>query len=182
MRMKAADVITPANGITLVGLCLTIIGCFMLNTWLGLGLVALGKLCDNLDGFVARRTHTSEFGADMDALADKVSGVIILVSCWHFATAPMWFVVFCFIQHISVTFLAVVASAKRHPLRVVSVGKYNMFLHVSALLLFTAAIHLNGIIFGVINGVAYLLALAGVVTGLITLATYEQHFRRILPK
>jgi phosphatidylglycerophosphate synthase len=182
MRMQAKDIMTPANGITVVGLCLTIVGCFMLNTWLGLGLVALGKLCDNLDGFVARRTHTSEFGADMDALADKVSGVIILLSCWHFATVPFWFVAFCFLQHISVTILAVVASAKHHPLKVVPIGKYNMFLHICALLLFTAAIHLNGVVHSPVIVLAYLLAIAGVVTGLVTLATYEQHFRRILPK
>jgi len=65
-------------------------------------LIFLAAVCDMLDGRIARLTGTtSEFGAELDSLADVVSfGVApgILVLAWGFGTVPRpgWLVAFLF--------------------------------------------------------------------------------------
>jgi phosphatidylglycerophosphate synthase len=64
-----------ANGITLAGLALGLACCaaivFRLDL-LALGLLALGRIADGLDGAVARQTKPSDFGGYLDIVCDFV--------------------------------------------------------------------------------------------------------------
>jgi len=100
MKISRQDLFTPANGLTLLGLGLCGWGAWHLNSLLGVWLVGTGRLLDVFDGHVARRTHTSAFGALLDASADKFAAFFMLIASWHYHTLPSVVLAFIFIQGI----------------------------------------------------------------------------------
>ena len=75
-------VLTPANAITVMGVGLTALGCreFVTgNQSLAVGIIAVGAVCDALDGQVARRTRTANYqtGRYLDIGADGVKAAML---------------------------------------------------------------------------------------------------------
>ena len=69
----AKDVLTVPNLISVTGAALAIHGSEKIDTAEGLAECAVGRLADVLDGKVARMTgQTSNFGAALDAITDKI--------------------------------------------------------------------------------------------------------------
>ena len=69
----AKDVFTIPNFISVAGATLAIHGSKKIDTVEGLAECAVGRLADVLDGIVARMTgQTSNFGAALDAITDKI--------------------------------------------------------------------------------------------------------------
>ena len=69
----AKDVFTIPNSISMIGAALVIHGSKEINTAKGLAECAVGRSADVLDGIVARMTgQTSNFGAALDAITDKI--------------------------------------------------------------------------------------------------------------
>lgn len=65
----------PPSAITLAGLLCGLAGCLLLanSSWLpGLSLLLLNRLCDGLDGQVARMTRPSPFGGYLDSVCDQI--------------------------------------------------------------------------------------------------------------
>lgn len=79
---KTNGVVTPANAITMLGVGLTALGCheFVVgNHSLAVGIIAVGAVCDALDGQVARRTRTANYqvGRYLDIGADGVKAAML---------------------------------------------------------------------------------------------------------
>lgn len=172
MKLAKHDVLTPANAVTLGGLIITGFGAARLNTLAGFIVVIFGKLLDVLDGPIARRTHASDLGAALDATADKITGLIILISALYFDLAPTWLIVFLFSQHITVSALGIYASARGRVLKVSRLGKNNMFLHLLTLFVLIGSNFAHGGLSQAIGGLGLILAIASIITGLATTYSY----------
>lgn len=90
-------ILSPANAISVIGLGLVIYGLAeVINQqfWLGLGLLAVGRLLDIVDGAVAEATQTkSPLGELFDAAADKI-GTLLTVIALFAANVTYWWVIF----------------------------------------------------------------------------------------
>jgi len=150
----ARDLLTPANAVTLTGALLSFAGAYRLNTSAGLALVIVGRICDILDGPLARRTHTSRFGAMLDATCDKLVALALLIASYHYRIVPIIFLVLIFAYHLTVTVLNVIIEHRGTAARVTQDSKRTMFLHISSLIFFVGA-HL---VQGLAHTVLYLLA------------------------
>jgi phosphatidylglycerophosphate synthase len=84
---KTNGLITPANGISLSGAAVTLIGLSLLSTniWLSLVLITVGRVADIADGMVADKTGTkSALGEAIDATIDKVLLTAALLALFVF--------------------------------------------------------------------------------------------------
>lgn len=171
------DIFTLANVITVAGLVLTLVGAFKLNTFHGLSLAVVGRTLDMVDGPVARRTRTSHFGALLDAGSDKVSMLAILVATYYFQLAPVLFLSFVFVYHVSILYMSL--DGERHGVaaKPTRLGKYTMFLHLCALLGFVLSDVITKYTVTTYDAAA-ILALIGVVTGVVSLYKYVEIYLR----
>jgi phosphatidylglycerophosphate synthase len=150
---------------------LTVLGATRLNTASGFWLATVGKLLDVVDGPVARRTHTSQFGALLDGGADKLTGAALIISELYLGLAPPAFLFFLLFYHALIALMAADAVRKGIETKPTCLGKYTMFLQVSALLLFALA-HLAVSVQPQVHATALVIALAGVVAGVVSLVRY----------
>lgn len=88
MEISKQDVLTPANALSTAGLLLTVVGSANIDKVSGVAMVGVGRALDLADGYVARRTHASEFGAAVDATFDKLAVAAIAVQAWRHDAAP----------------------------------------------------------------------------------------------
>ena len=181
MRTSKNDLLTPANGLSTIGLVLTVAGSFSLNTLSGLAMVAIGRLCDVLDGPLARATHASRTGAIIDVTMDKVAGLAILLATFYYQLAPAIFILFVFCQHAIVAAVSVLAELKKRPLSSSSAGKHNMFLHVVTLLTYALEKHVGGSAGQLIYVVATVLAILSVYSGIKVTYEYYGLFSKSVP-
>lgn len=130
---------TPANGVTLVGLLLTVAGCIFLNTWAGLLLVVFGRLLDLVDGPVARATRKTEFSVFFDPTADKLALAAILISITALKLVPLAIVAYILLQNLVVVALSLKANKHRKAIGAIIPGKLNMFFQQSAIVWFIVA-------------------------------------------
>ncbi len=172
MTILKADLLTPANFITMCGLLVTTYGAIRLDTLVGFIIVIFGKFLDVLDGPVARRTHASDLGAVMDATADKITGLIILTSALYFDLAPLWFILFLFSQHIIVAMLSVYAAIRGIAIKVTQLGKNNMFFHLFTLFLFIDSHFVANSVSRFVWNIGLVATLVSVVTGMATTVSY----------
>jgi len=168
-----SDVLTPANAITIVGFALTVIGAFKLNTFSGLVLAASGRVLDIVDGAVARRTHASHLGALLDAGADKISMLAMLIAMYYFQLAPVLFLSFVFVYHAAIVYMSLNGEKHGVEAKPTVLGKYTMFLHIAALLSFALSDVITRYSVAVYD-VAAVFAMAGVVAGVISLYRYVE--------
>lgn len=141
----ARDVLAPANAMTILGAMLSFAGTLRMDTMGGFILVTVGRILDIFDGPVARRTHTSHFGAILDATADKLVGLAILIAGYHFRIVPTVFILLIFAYHLIVAVLNLLIEHRGKESRSTIDGKHTMFLHVTSLMLFTWANLTSGI-------------------------------------
>lgn len=177
MRISLRDVFSPANLLTIIGLLLVIAGSLQLTTWRGFALLVIGRILDMLDGPVARRTHTSRFGALVDGAADKIAVLAITIALWAFSLAPTAIVVFILAQNIIVASIIVIASLRGIHAETSHAGKRNMFLQNVAMLLFVAASLSTNLIHNVLLALAYSAFLGVVVYAFFATRGYAQLLR-----
>ena len=182
MTIAKQDVLTPANFITVSGLVITTYGATRLNTLDGFIIVIIGKFLDVVDGFVARKTHTSDFGAAMDATADKITGFIILISALIFDMVTVGFIIFLLVQHLIVAGLSVFAALRGISLKVTKLGKRNMFLHLVTLFILIGSHFVKGSIGQFAWNIGHILILASIITGLATALDYLRTIFEAKPK
>jgi phosphatidylglycerophosphate synthase len=139
MKYTRADILTPANAITLFGLILVLVGCFYLDSWTGIILVVLGRSMDLIDGPVARATNTTKFSVFWDPTADKIALLGILVSVMHFSLAPLPIVLYILVQNGAVAYLSIKAERQNKAVGALISGKLNLFFQNCAIVLFIVA-------------------------------------------
>ena len=91
MAEKLAKVGATPNAVTLAGFALAIAAALAIANaaWMtGLALMALSRLCDGLDGAVAKKTGSTDFGGYLDIVLDfAFYGMIPVAFAWADPTA-----------------------------------------------------------------------------------------------
>lgn len=157
MKITTQDVLAPANFVSLVGFILTILGSLNLNTGIGLSAVAVGRFLDVMDGPIARRTHTSRFGAVLDATIDKLSILAIVIGLFVHSLAPVFVIGFILLQNAFVATINIVAATRKIVIVTELTGKRNIFFQISTMLLFSLSHLISGTSHSTTVIVAYLL-------------------------
>lgn len=172
------DVVTPANGITLLGLILVIIGCFYLNELSGLFLVALGRFMDLLDGPVARATGVTRFSIVFDPFTDKIAIAAILFSSLWFGLVPWPVVLFIIFQNLLTIVLALRKYKNKNKIGATILGKLNMFFQTTTVLLFILSSLTPTGLSALLIVLAYANFIACLPLGLMSAITYTSSARR----
>lgn len=151
-----ADVFSIANFVSLVGLSLTIFGALTINSLSGVLILGLGRFIDVFDGIIARRTHTSPFGALVDATCDKIGIAFLVGAVWLAELAPLWLLVYVLVQNIANVFLSGLTAKRGATPAASKYGKYAMFLQNIAIGLYALGNTLDNTVttnFGLIVGI-----------------------------
>lgn len=123
-----ADVFSPANAISLIGLGLTIYGSLNITSVVGVLLLGAGRFIDVFDGPIARRTHTSSLGALVDATCDKIGIAFLVSAVWIAHYAPVWLLAYVIIQNLANVILSWLTAQRGMKPAASRSGKYAMFL------------------------------------------------------
>lgn len=156
MKIGSKDILTPANILSVSGLALVFVGSTRLSDWSGFVMVALGRLLDIADGYVARRTHTSDFGAAVDAIADKLSILLLTTALFWYELAPLWVLGYILGQNALVAVAVLIASHRKIKAKTSVAGKRNMFLQNIVMLIFACTALANGNTKSILLTMAYL--------------------------
>lgn len=136
MEFRASDIATVPNAVSTAGLALVAAGIEQIDKPEGVAMITAGRMLDLVDGKVARATgRTSDFGATVDATADKVGMGLIIAAAWRKDAVPKPALAAMIAQNILNT-LANGLDTHRHPnagLRPTKAGKYAMGLQSLAL-------------------------------------------------
>jgi cardiolipin synthase len=174
MKYTTYQMMTPANGITLIGLVLTLAGCFYLNSWLGLSLVVLGRLLDLVDGPVARATRKTEFSVFFDPTADKIALGAILISILLFGLVPWPVILYILLQNLVVVVLSLRANKYKKAVGAVIPGKLNMFFQQSSIVLFVTAHLVSDSLQGTAEVIAWISMLTSVPFAVLATRAYAR--------
>jgi phosphatidylglycerophosphate synthase len=143
LAARTLGIITPGNAVTLLGAIITSIGFgafWRSNFTAGFILIGLGRICDILDGHIARQTHTSSpVGEGLDAATDKF--VILVAAIVLLAThaVPLVLLIPIIVVEAATAFTVLfgrMRGVRLHPARI---GKYATFGLWLALLIFLVA-------------------------------------------
>ena len=167
MAAKSGGMLSPANIISFIGLGLVIYGLSMIiqgQYWWGLGLLAVGRLLDIVDGLVAEATRTkSPLGEMVDASIDKIGTVLTIVALFMISPADWW--VFAALLVPQLLILAVVFYKRQQgvPVHPTRPGKLSMLLIWVALvgLLFAQALGYMLVLVTIVYAVAILSLVLG---------------------
>lgn len=139
IRIEPGDIVTPANFLTLVGLILTVYGSIYITTGIGVFALLTGRLLDLFDGPIARATHTSRFGAFMDAMGDKLAILALLIASWRYDIAPLWVIGYILLYNLVSAILSVATELKGGNPVATRAGKYAVFLQSATLIMYAIA-------------------------------------------
>lgn len=176
MKIEKGDILTPANVTTIIGLALSIHGATQLDTAQGVAEVAVGRILDLLDGPIARATHTSRFGAVLDAGADKLAVFTILAAAWHYEVAPNALIGLVAGHNLLNVAVSLYAERQHRDLESSTAGKRSMFLENIAIAGFALAqVIVNETIQLAIVASSLAAGVAGLVVGAVATAGYIRH-------
>ena len=143
VRKVAKDVFTVPNLISVTGAALAIHGSEKIDTTEGLAECAVGRLADVLDGKVARMTgQTSNFGAALDAITDKIVMTKILYEMNKKELAPKYVLgAVAILNSINAvaTGIANLRSDEKAETRPTKSGKVGLAMETAALVAYAAA-------------------------------------------
>lgn len=127
---RTNSIITPGNIITVVGFVLVIIGLVAILKhyyWLGLVIIAIGRLFDIADGYVAQKTGTkSPLGEGLDATLDKFAGLFVGLALIAARVASWRLVVIILLPHAIISVISIVYNHRHVRLHPSRVGKLSM--------------------------------------------------------
>jgi phosphatidylglycerophosphate synthase len=139
----AKDVFTIPNSISMIGAALVMHGSKKIDTAEGLAECAVGRLADVLDGKVARMTgQTSNFGAALDAITDKIVMAKILYEMDKKGLAPkrvLGTVAILNSINAVATGIANLRSEEKAETRPTKSGKVGLAMETAALVAYAAA-------------------------------------------
>ena len=143
VRKVAKDVFTIPNLISVTGAALVMHGSKKIDTAEGLAECAVGRLADVLDGKVARMTgQTSNFGAALDAITDKIVMAKILYEMDKKKLAPKKVIDIVAVLNLInalATGIANLRSDEKTETRPTKSGKVGLAMETAALVAYAAA-------------------------------------------
>ncbi len=129
LAARTDGVLTPGNVTSSIGLALVLAGLAAVifhAYWLGISLVAIGRLADILDGILAERTATkSPLGETVDASFDKVGALATLLVLAVEGLLPWAIAVIIGVQSTANIVLALYAHGKGSTLHPSKIGKLS---------------------------------------------------------
>lgn len=126
--VSKADIFSPANAVSIVGLSFTLFGAFHIETLAGVLILGVGRFIDIFDGKIARATHVSSFGAFVDATCDKIGIAALIPAIWFAQIAPYWLLIYIAVQNILNMILSALSAARGGKPASSRDGKYAMFI------------------------------------------------------
>ena len=127
---RTHGIVTPGNAVSIIGAMLAFLGMVLIykgEVWPGLIALALGRLGDILDGYVADTTGTkSSVGETLDAGLDKATVFGVLVLFLALQIAPVWLVALLGIQQFAAALIGGYAKSSGMDLHPSSAGKVTM--------------------------------------------------------
>ncbi len=92
-----------------------------------IGLIAFTIIgvTDYIDGYLARKYGSTDFGKFLDPLSDKIFTLATFLSIAQFGLVPFWPVPFVLIRETAITELRSLASVARAELKTSNMGKYK---------------------------------------------------------
>lgn len=129
---KTMGVVTPGNLVSCGGAVLVLIGFFKLTddvTLAGVLLVAVGRLADAIDGFVAHRTGTKSFvGEAIDSIMDKLVASVAIIIIIAFSLLPTIMTVLIAAHTIINSLIAIVGRLRKIRMHPSLAGKIATFM------------------------------------------------------
>ena len=142
-RKVTKDVFTIPNFISMIGATLVIHGSKKIDTPEGLAECAVGRSADVLDGIVARMTgQTSNFGAALDAITDKIIMAKFLYELYEKEMVPkkvLGTVAVLNLINAAATGIANLRSDEKAETRPTKSGKVGLAMETAALVAYAAA-------------------------------------------
>jgi len=121
---------SPANIITVIGLGIVVYGLALVlrgDYWLGLILLALGRLLDIVDGVVAESTGTkSPLGELFDAAADKIGTILTILALIVAGITYWWVIVALILPQVIIPLVALYKKRKHAKIHPTRQGKLSM--------------------------------------------------------
>ncbi len=138
-------IITPPNIITFIGFAVVIYGLMALlqqHFWTGLIALAVGRLLDVVDGFVAERTGTkSPLGELLDATIDKIGTILTIIMFYVAGISFWWLITVLLLPQVLiplVIFYKRSRKIKTHPTRVGKLSMASLWVSLVGLILVKA--------------------------------------------
>ena len=121
---------TPSNLVTLLGFGLVVYGLalIMQHQYLAGGVVvAIGRLCDVADGWLAQATGTkSPLGELLDAGIDKITTVLTVIIFYIADVAPLWALAALLLPHVIIVLIILWAMQQQRRVHPSLIGKFSM--------------------------------------------------------
>ena len=130
LAARTHGIVTPSNAVTLVGFALVLIGLQEILTQhylLGTVLVAIGRFCDILDGWLAELTRTkSALGEFLDAAVDKILTILTVAAFFVAHIAPTWALIALVTPHVLIVIILLGWRIRKRAFHPSLVGKVSM--------------------------------------------------------
>jgi phosphatidylglycerophosphate synthase len=124
------SIVTPANVITIIGLGLVVYGLISVlagHYWLGLGMLAIGRVLDIVDGVVANSTGTkSPTGEFLDAAVDKIGTLFTIIVLYIAASQQWWAITLILIPQLITPFVSLYKRTHHKEIHPTRPGKLSM--------------------------------------------------------
>jgi phosphatidylglycerophosphate synthase len=173
---NTAGIVTIGNFFSVLGLLSIPYGLMLIGNEsfiLAAVVLALGRLCDLADGWLADRTGTkSPLGEKIDASFDKISTAVIIVGLAFLGTVTAAVVGLLIAPHAIIAVLALIAFSKDRPFHPSLVGKLSMAAIWATILAFVLLQPLEGEAADTGKLLAYCLLCLSVGLGLVALIGY----------
>jgi cardiolipin synthase (CMP-forming) len=130
LAARTHGIVTPSNAVTIAGFALVLIGLQeILNRHYlpGTVLLATGRICDILDGWLAELTRTkSPLGELLDAGIDKILTILTVATFFAVHIAPAWVLVALVTPHVLIVVILLAWRIRKRVLHPSLVGKLSM--------------------------------------------------------
>ena len=130
LAARTHGIMTPGNAVTVTGFALVLIGLQqILNQHYlpGTVLLATGRICDILDGWLAEITRTkSPLGELLDAGIDKIITILAVATFFAAHIAPAWALIALVIPHVLIVVIAFGWRVRKRAFHPSLAGKLSM--------------------------------------------------------
>lgn len=170
--------ITPGNFASLLGFALVILGLSELvdrHFFIGSILLALGRLCDLLDGTLAEYTGTKcQVGEILDTGTDKLAIFLSLIVLALNDLTPAYIVVAILGLNIASVSISLIARVRRIVIHPSKAGKFFTALSWVVIISYLYSYAVSGVAQDILRVVAYISFVGTIGLGLFALAGYSQ--------
>ncbi|HEY6646673.1 MAG TPA: CDP-alcohol phosphatidyltransferase family protein [Mycobacterium sp.] len=130
LAARTHGIVTLSNVVTIVGFALVLIGLeeILNRRYLSATvLLAIGRFCDILDGWLAELTRTkSPLGELLDAAIDKILTILTVATFYVAHIAPAWVLVALVTPHVLIVVILLAWRIRKRVLHPSLVGKLSM--------------------------------------------------------